>query len=206
MYLTHVYVISTFISYIHPCMQAKSLQLGSTLCDPVDCSPPGSSVHGILQARRLEWVVTPSSRGSSRPRDWIHISYIFCTGRWEEPRSLSLQGDPLPAEPQGNSKNTGMGSLSLFHRIFLYRESNLCVLHCRRILYQLSYQGLCKGSCQLGASLVAQMVKRQLGAGDLGSIPGSGRYPGEGKATHSIILAWRIPWTEEPGGLQSMGS
>ena len=42
-------------------------------------------------------------------------------------------------------------------------------------------------------------------AGDLGSIPGSGRTPGEGKATHSSILAWRIPWTEEPGRQQSMG-
>ena len=40
-------------------------------------------------------------------------------------------------------------------------------------------------------------------AGDLGSIHGSGRSPGEGNATHSSILAWRIPWTEEPGGLQS---
>ena len=43
-------------------------------------------------------------------------------------------------------------------------------------------------------------------AGDLGLIPGLGRSPGEGNATHSSILAWRIPWTEEPGGLQSMGS
>ena len=42
-------------------------------------------------------------------------------------------------------------------------------------------------------------------AGDLGSIPGSGRYPGEGMATHSSTLAWKIPWTEEPGRLQSMG-
>ena len=42
--------------------------------------------------------------------------------------------------------------------------------------------------------------------GDLGSIPGSGRSPGEGMATHSSILAWEIPWTEKPGGLQSMGS
>ena len=39
--------------------------------------------------------------------------------------------------------------------------------------------------------------------GDLGSIPGSGRSPGEGMATHSSILAWEIPWTEEPGGLES---
>ena len=42
--------------------------------------------------------------------------------------------------------------------------------------------------------------------GDLGLIPGSGRSPGEGMATNSSILAWRIPWPEEPGGLQSMGS
>ena len=42
-------------------------------------------------------------------------------------------------------------------------------------------------------------------AGDLGSIPGSGRSCGKGMATHSIILAWRIPWTEEPGELQSVG-
>ena len=41
--------------------------------------------------------------------------------------------------------------------------------------------------------------------GDLGSIPGSGRSPGEGNGNHSSILAWEIPWTEEPGRLQSMG-
>ena len=43
-------------------------------------------------------------------------------------------------------------------------------------------------------------------AGDLDLIPGSGRSPGEGNGNPSSILAWRIPWTEEPGGLQSMGS
>ena len=43
-------------------------------------------------------------------------------------------------------------------------------------------------------------------AGDPGSIPGSGRSPGKETATHSSVLAWRIPWTEEPGGLQSTGS
>ena len=58
------------------------------------------------------------------------------------------------------------------------------------------------------ASLVAQMVKRlpTYNVGDLGSIPGSGRSPGEGNATHSSTLAWKIPWTEDPGRLQSMGS
>ena len=45
-----------------------------TLCDPMDCSPPGSSVHGILQARILEWVAISSSRGSSRPKDQTPVS------------------------------------------------------------------------------------------------------------------------------------
>ena len=48
---------------------AKSLQLYLTLCNPMDCSRPGSSVCGILQARILEWVVMPFSRRSSQPRD-----------------------------------------------------------------------------------------------------------------------------------------
>ena len=52
-----------------------------TLCDPVDYSPPGSSVHGILQASILEWVAMPSSRGSSRPREPTRISCVSCTGR-----------------------------------------------------------------------------------------------------------------------------
>ena len=47
-----------------------------TLCDPMNCSPPGSSVHGFLQARILEWVAIPFSRGSSPPRDWTWISCI----------------------------------------------------------------------------------------------------------------------------------
>ena len=47
-----------------------------TLCNPMGCSPPGSSVHRILQARILEWVAMPSSRGSSRPRDWTQVSCI----------------------------------------------------------------------------------------------------------------------------------
>ena len=48
---------------------AQSLQSCPALCDPVDCSLPGSSVQGILQARILEWVVVPFSRASSRSRD-----------------------------------------------------------------------------------------------------------------------------------------
>ena len=54
-------------------------QLCLPLCDSMDCSPPGSSVHGNLQARLLEWITISYSRGSSQPRDGTHISYI---GRW----------------------------------------------------------------------------------------------------------------------------
>ena len=53
--------------------------VGPTLCHPMDCSPPGSSVHGILQVIILEWVAIPFSRGSSQPRDWIWVScIIYC--------------------------------------------------------------------------------------------------------------------------------
>ena len=61
-------------------------QLCLTLCDPMDCSPAGSSAYGILQARILEWVAIPFSRGSSPPRDRTQVS---------------LQADSLPSEPPG---------------------------------------------------------------------------------------------------------
>ena len=51
-----------------------------TLCDPMDCSLPGSSVHGIFQARVLEWVAISFSRGSSRPRDWTQVSHTAGRG------------------------------------------------------------------------------------------------------------------------------
>ena len=53
------------LSWENLCVHAKSLQSCPTLCNPMDHSPPGSSVHGILQAKILEWVAMPSSRGSS---------------------------------------------------------------------------------------------------------------------------------------------
>ena len=53
-------------------------QLCLTVCDHMDCGPPGSSVHGIIQARILEWVAISSSRGSSQPRNWTHISCGSC--------------------------------------------------------------------------------------------------------------------------------
>jgi len=63
----------------HCCCAAKSLPSCPSLCDLMDYSPPVSSVHGIFQARILEWVAISSSRGSSRPRDWTQVSSGFCT-------------------------------------------------------------------------------------------------------------------------------
>ena len=59
----------------------SAAQLCLTLCDPMDSSPAGSSVPGILQARILEWVAMPSSRGPSWPRDWNWVFYVSCIGR-----------------------------------------------------------------------------------------------------------------------------
>ena len=66
MYFVQFYVHMMYHhSLIYTHVHAKSLQLRLTLCDPMDCNLPGSYVHGTLQARILEWVSVPSSRGSS---------------------------------------------------------------------------------------------------------------------------------------------
>ena len=83
-------ILSCIKIYIHmyiygisfACVHANLLQLCPTLCDPIDCSLLGSSVHGILQARTLERVTVLSSRGSYRPRDWTRISYVSYIDRY----------------------------------------------------------------------------------------------------------------------------
>ena len=142
-------------------VKVKVAQSCPTLCDPMHYT-----VHGILQARILEWVAFFFYRGSSQPMDRTQVSHI--AGRFlqlshkgslrilewvtypfsrgssqarDQTQSPTLQMDSLPAEPQGKPKNTGVGSLSLLQWIFLTQELNWGVLHCRRIFYQLSYQG-----------------------------------------------------------------
>ena len=76
-------------SVIHVCVHAKSLQSCPALCDPLDCCLPNFSVRRIFQARVLEWVAMPCSRGSSRSRDrtcvsWIGRQVFFTTSAiWE---------------------------------------------------------------------------------------------------------------------------
>ena len=85
-----------------------------------------------------------SVQGFSRQEHW---SGLQCPPPGDLPnpeiklRSPELQMDSLPAEPQGMTKNTGVGGLSLLQQTFPMQESNRSLLHCRQILYQLSYQG-----------------------------------------------------------------
>ena len=81
----------------------------------------------ILQARILDLVAFPFSRGLPN----LAI----------EPGFPALQVDSLPAEPQGKPKNTEVGNLFLLQQVFPTKESNQDLLHCRQILYKLSYQG-----------------------------------------------------------------
>ena len=118
------------------CKHAKLLHSCLTLCNPMDCSPPGSSVHGILQARILQWVAISFSRGASRPRDRNCVSYVSCSYFsvliWTSLEAQTAKNLPAIQETQVWS---------------LGREDPL----------------------------------------------------EKGMAIQSTILAWRIPWTEEPG-------
>ena len=122
-------------SILYVCISIPALQIGSSViflnpirvcvcvcacahhsvmpdsCNPINCSLPGSSVHGILQARILEWVAFPSPG--------------------IKPRSPALQADSLPSELPGKPKNIGVGSHFLLQGIFTTQESNQGLLHFR---------------------------------------------------------------------------
>ena len=88
-------------------------------------NPPGPSVHGEF-SRQEYWSGLPCPP----PGDLLNPGI--------EPRSPTLQADSLPAEPPGKPKNAGVGSLTLLQGIFPTQELNQGLLHCRRVLYQLS--------------------------------------------------------------------
>ena len=160
---------------------AKSLQLCPTLWDPIDSSLPGSPIPGILQARRLEWVAISFFNAWK----WkVKVKSLSCVRLLATPWTAARQAPP----PMGFSRQEYWSGVPLA----------LILIHCS--LCWLSGE---ESACQTG---------------DTGLIPGSGRSPGEGNsnplqycsekamAPHSSTLAWKIPWTEEPGRLQSMGS
>ena len=109
-------------------MKVLVAQLCPTLWDPMDCSPLGSSVHGILQARILEWVAIPFYRG-------------FLLTKGTNPDHLHCRQILYCLSHQGSSKNTRVDSHLLLWGFFLTQWLNLGLLHCRWILYHLNHQG-----------------------------------------------------------------
>ena len=146
-------------------MHPKSFQSCPTLHDFMHYSPPGSSVHGLLPARILEWVVMLSSRGSSQPRDQPCIFYVSCIGRWIPGSSWgkeSAYNAEDPSSMPGLVSSPGEG---------------------------IDYPLQCSW-----ASLVAQMVKNLPALQETWVRSLDWEYPlEEGMATHSSILDWRIP-------------
>ena len=126
-------------------MKVLVAQLCPTPCDSMDCIPPGSSVHGILQGRILEWVAILFSTKSSRARDQSWVSHTEALLSWQI------------SSIQYNIINFGHYTLCQNLQIYLFNFE-----------------------------------------------PTSPYF--NHTLTNSSILAWRIPCTEEPGGLQSMGS
>ena len=167
-------------------------QLYPTLCDPMDCSPPGSSAHGIFQARILEGVAISFSRRSSWPRD-----PTCCPLHW--------QADSLPwSSPGKPTLKSGVDGTCSSRLIVMKFRWNFRIPKCRRnatgainpLPYNANQRLPCGSDGEESARNVGVPVW-SLGQED----PLEKRM-----ATHSSILSWRIPWTEKPGGLQSMGS
>ena len=120
--------------FLPQCMKGKSesevAQSCPTLSDPVDRSPPGSSVHGIFQARVLEWDAVAFSSCTHS----VQFSHSVMSD------SMRLHGF-LYSSWYSLGQNTGVGSLSLLQGIFPTKGSNPGLPHCRQILYQLSPKG-----------------------------------------------------------------
>ena len=130
-----------------------------TLSDPVDCSLPGSSVHGIFQARVLEWGAIA----------FPNVLFMFV----------------ITFLPRGKCI------------LISWLQSPLAVILEPRKIKSATVSIIFPGDSNGKASVYNE--------GDPGSIPGYRSSPGEKMATHSSTLAWKIPWMEEPGRLQSMG-
>ena len=189
------------------------------LCNPMDCSPPVSLVHGILQRRILDWIAISFSGGSSRPRDWTHVSCISWIGRWilypgkpyckewSESRSVvsnSLWPQGLNSPWSSPGQNTGVGCCSLLQGIFPTQGLNPGLLHCRWILYQLSYQGS-PGTIMRGQMLLKEtfiLLTQQGGhtrrTAPQGGTPGLSQEPGA-KWAEAKPRSWLVFLRERPG-------
>ena len=128
--------------FLLQCMKVKSEREVAQLCpnpsDPMDCSLPGSSVHGIFQARVLEWGAIAFSDIKV-----IYLYIIHVKVKLKVTQPFSTLCNPMNYTVHGilQARIPGVGSLSLLQGIFPTQESNPGLLHCRQNLYQPSHKG-----------------------------------------------------------------
>ena len=203
--------------YASVCLVAQSRP---TLCSPVDRSPPGSSVHGILQARMLEWVACPPpGKYASTPlQRFVHVlttSTCECDPIWKKDlyrcnQAKDLKMRSLWINPLGPESNDRYASKR--RRKNRRLPEGMVVRRWRQGL------GRCSGKLSMAWGQRRRRAPQRLSRKEpfcqgrrCQSAPGSGGPLEEGMATHFSILSWEIPWTEEPGGgrvvrvVQSMG-
>ena len=160
-----------------------------TLCDPMDCSLPGFSVHGIFQARVLEWAAISFSRGSSWPRDgtWVScIGDIWATRETLYIKSLYI----ITALAQSQTECSYVYFWPLYWTLH-YMDVLNCIIFIIGLLRWFGDWRTCLQCRRHQRYRLDSWVRK---------FP-----PEEDTAACSSILAWRIPWTEKPGRLQSTG-
>ena len=157
---------------------AKSLQSCPTLCDPIDSSPPGSPVPGILQARTLEWVAFPSPMHESEKWKWNRSVLEFLLFRFKVGAAI----------PRSDTRG---------HDWTWYRRGCADTLENWVLFFPVVLYGIAGNSGFHGGS---DGKESAYNAGNLGSIPGSGRYSREGNGNPLQYSYLRIPWREDPGG------
>ena len=155
-----------------------------TLCDPVDCSPPGSSVRGILQARRLEWVVRPSSRGSSQARGQTQVSptvggfFTLWSTRGVAQRDWDAQiNEAVLRSPLWCQHQWSLLSVPVCNNVCITKSMRFKVNLPGYLIYFDCRHSWLYPTCPMGQET----------------------------ATHSSLFAWKISRTEEPAGLPSQG-
>ena len=207
-------------------------QLCVTLCDPMDCNPSGSSLHGMLQARILEWLATSCSKGIFPTQGWnlgllhcrqilyrmshqgspkcLYMGQIFTTvSIYKNLYHHWLNGHEFEWTPGVGDGQGGLVCCDSWGRQesetterLNWTEQNWTKSH-GRIPWRRDRLPI---PVFLGFPTNSVGKESACNTEDLGLIAGLVKFPEEGKTTHSSILAWKIPWTEEPGGLQFVGS
>ena len=167
--------------------ESEVVQSCLTLCDPMDYSPPGSSVHGIFQARILEWVAISFFRGIF-PTQGLNLGLPHCR---QILYSLSHQGSDRHTVNYWLTQDSSPGSLIPEGEVKVKSErvmSDSLQPHALYSPWNSPGQNTGGGSLSLlqGISQPRDWTQKEM-------------------ATHCSTLAWKIPWVEAPGGLQSMG-